>query len=61
MQKEIVLTMDYRCDEGARPRKNLVSPCITTTSRGGGIPTSTPLVVERWIKSESNKPQDKVT
>ena len=36
MQKEIVLIMDYRYDEGARPRKDMISPCITTRYIGGG-------------------------
>ena len=34
MQKEIILIMDFRYDEGVRPRKELISPCICT--QGGG-------------------------
>lgn len=62
MQKEIVLVMDYRYDEGVRPRKDMICPCLTTrVNRGGGIsiPSSTPMIVERWKKSESNKQQSK--
>ena len=60
MQKEIVMIMDFRYDEGVRPRKELICPCITTRYEGGGSSLSgCPLVVERWIKSESDKLQNK--
>ena len=34
MEKEVVLVMDFRYDEGVRPRKEFISPCICT--HGGG-------------------------
>ena len=45
MQKEIVLIMDFRYDEGARPRKDMVCPCITTRTVGGG---NTYQVAHHW-------------
>ncbi len=37
MQKEVVLIMDYRFDEGVRPRKDMISPAICLANgRGGG-------------------------
>lgn len=59
MQKEIVLIMDFRYDEGARPRKEMISPCICTHGGGGEGLSGTPMVLERWKRSESNKPQNK--
>lgn len=36
MQKrEVILIMDYRYDEGVRPRKELICPCIATKVDGG--------------------------
>ena len=37
MQKELILVMDFRYDEGARPRKEKICPCINsgTCGRGG--------------------------
>lgn len=58
MQKEIVLIMDFRYDEGSRPRKEMICPCITVKQSGGGI-SSVPLVVEKWTQSESDKQQNK--
>lgn len=60
MRKEVILIMDYRSDEGVRPRKEMICPCITTNTREGGsyIPSSTPLIVERWTKSESKTTQN---
>lgn len=61
MEREIVMVFDFRYDEGARPRKDMICPCITTRTTGGGnhIPSSTPMILERWTKSESNKQQNK--
>lgn len=61
MQKEIVMIMDFRYDDGVRPRKDMICPCINTlVGRGGNhIPSNAPLIVERWTKSESNKQQNK--
>ena len=59
MEKEVILVMDFRYDEGARPRRQLICPCITTKS-GGGI-SGTPIVVERWKRSEYDKQQNKDT
>ena len=60
MQKEIALIMDYRYDEGVRPRKEMICPCITTRGGGGQLCSSgVPLIVERWTQSESDKPQNK--
>ena len=36
MQKEVILVMDFRYDEGARPRPEKIMPCITTRSNVGG-------------------------
>lgn len=54
MQKKIILIMDYRYDEGVRPRKDKICPCITTHSCGDGRKalSGQPLVVEKWTKSE---------
>lgn len=38
MQKEIVLVFDFRYDEGARPRKGLICPALTTRTGRGGQP-----------------------
>ena len=58
--KEITLIMDYRYDEGVRPRKDMVCPCLVTRVGGGtGIQSSTPLIVEKWTRSESDKRQNK--
>ena len=60
--REIVLIMDFRYDEGARPRKEMICPCINsgTCGRGGQhIPSNMPLLVERWTKSELDKQQNK--
>ena len=61
MEREIVLVMDYRYDEGARPRKDKIIPCLTTKIGRGGlhIPSNEPLILERWTQSESNKQQNK--
>ena len=59
MQKEIVLIMDYRYDEGTRPRKELISPCICTNAGGGEGLSGVPMVLEKWTRSESNKQQNK--
>lgn len=62
MQKEVVLIMDYRFDEGVRPRKDMISPAICLTNgRGGGdsIPSNAPLILEKWTQSELNKQQNK--
>ena len=57
MQRKVVLVMDFRYDEGARPRKDMICPCITT--RGGGKNESVPLILEKWTQSESNRQQNK--
>ena len=36
MRKEVILIMDYRYDEGVRPRKEMICPYITTNTREGG-------------------------
>lgn len=61
MQKETVLIMDFRYDDGARPRKDMICPCICAKVGRGGqhIPSNEPLIVERWTQSESNKQQSK--
>lgn len=60
MQKEVILIMDYRYDEGVRPRKELICPCIATKVDGGGcIPARGAMILERWTKSESDKQQNK--
>ena len=62
MQKEIVVIMDFRYDEGVRPRKEKICPCITTRSGGGSLGSSgVPLIVEKWTKSKSNKQQKQDT
>ena len=64
MQKEVVMMLDFRFDEGARPRKDMICPAITLLNgRGGGqsIPSNAPLVLERWTRSESDKQQNKDT
>ena len=57
MQKEVILIMDFRYDEGARPRKEMISPCICTNGGGKDGLSGTPMILERWTQSESNKPQ----
>lgn len=37
MEREIVMVFDFRYDEGARPRKDMICPCITTRTTGGAI------------------------
>ena len=60
MQKDIICIMDFRYDEGFGPRKQLICPCICTRCSGsGGSLSGTPLVVEKWKQSESNKQQNK--
>ena len=61
MQKEVVLIMDFRYDEGTRPRREMVCPCLTTKIGRGGqhIPSNEPLVLEKWTQSESDKQQNK--
>ena len=58
---ETILIMDFRYDEGVRPRKEMVCPCLMTRNGGGGggINSSIPLLVEKWTGSESNKQQNK--
>ena len=57
--KEPILIMDFRYDEGTRPRTDHCCPCITHTQAGKGGVSGQPLVVERWTKSESNRQQNK--
>lgn len=62
MRKELFLVIDYRYDEGARPRKEMICPCINSGTCGAGgehIPSNMPLLVEKWTKSELNKRQNK--
>ena len=57
-KKEVILIMDYRYDEGIRPRKELICPSITTkVDMGNCIPARGAMILERW--SESNKQQNK--
>jgi len=51
--------MDYRYDEGCRPRLDDICPTITTHTGGGDRTiSSNPLIVEKWIRYESNKQQN---
>ena len=61
MEKQIIAIMDFRYDEGVRPRKKMICPCITTKAKSGGGISGIPLVVERWKQSESDKQRNKDT
>lgn len=60
MKKIPILIMDFRYDEGTRPRQDNCCPCITHTQAGrGGGASGQPLIVEKWTKSELDKLQSK--
>lgn len=59
MQREVIMMLDFRYDEGARPRKELICPCITTRGGCNESVSGVPLVIEKWTQSESNKQQSK--
>ena len=59
-KKEVILIMDYRYDEGTRPRNKLICPCISTkTDMGDCIPARGAMILEKWTRSESDKQQNK--
>ena len=59
MEREVIMMFDFRYDEGTRPRKEMICPCITTRGGQNGSLSGVPMVLERWTKSESNKQQNK--
>lgn len=53
MKKEPILIMDYRYDEGCRPRRDNCCPALNTHQRGGGGISAEPLIVELWTWSDT--------
>ena len=57
MKNKFVMVIDYRYDEGVRPRKEMICPCLTTKIGRGGqhLPSNEPLIIEKTDKYRIRK------